>query len=171
MILVEAEASEEWDSKDGWRDLAESAVRAAVAASRHQALLGGRRRIEVSVKFTSDGEVALLNSVWRKKAGATNVLSFPMVEPALLAALDPDGEGELLLGDVVLAHGVCESEAGGKGIPLRHHASHLVVHGTLHLLGYDHETGDRDAEAMEAAEREALTGLGIADPYPSEVRS
>jgi probable rRNA maturation factor len=171
MILVEAETSEEWDSSAGWSELAGSAVRAAVATGRHQALLAGKRRIEVSVKFTSDGEVALLNSAWRNKAGATNVLSFPMVEPELLDALDPDGEAELLLGDIVLAHGVCASEAAAKGIALRDHAAHLVVHGALHLLGHDHETGERDAEAMEAAEREALARLGIADPYPSEVGS
>ncbi len=170
MILVEAEASEEWDSKADWNGLAGSAVHAAVAASRHRALLAGRRPIEVSVKFASDGEVALLNSVWRKKTGPTNVLSFPMVEPELLDALDPEGGGELLLGDIALAHGVCASEAAAKGIAIRDHAAHLVVHGTLHLLGYDHDTGERDAEAMEAVEREALAGLCIADPYRSEVR-
>ena len=169
MILVEAEASEEWDSSDGWSELAQSAARAAAAASRHKALLDGRRPVEMSVKFTSDNEVALLNSVWRKKPGATNVLSFPMVEPELLDALDPDGEAELLLGDIVLAHGVCASEAAGRGIPIRDHAAHLVVHGALHLLGYDHETGEREADAMEAVEREALARLGIADPSRSEV--
>ena len=171
MILVEAETSEEWDSSADWPELAGAAARAAAAASRHSALLEGERPIEVSVKFTSDDEVALLNWVWRKKTGTTNVLSFPMIEPALLDALHPDGEGELLLGDIVLAHGVCTSEASGRGISIRDHATHLVVHGTLHLLGYDHETGERDAEAMEAAERLALAGLGIADPYPSEVGS
>lgn len=169
MILVEAEASEEWDSSADWPRLAGAATRAAVGASRHSALLHGERRIEVSVKFTSDDEVALLNSAWRKKGGATNVLSFPMVDPALLDALHPDGEGELLLGDIALAHGVCAWEASGRGISVQDHAAHLVVHGTLHLLGYDHETGERDAEAMEAVERRALAGLGIADPYPSEV--
>jgi probable rRNA maturation factor len=171
MILVEVEASEEWDSSTDWRELAGSAARAAVAASRHEALLDGERRIEVSVKLTTDAEVALLNSAWRNKMGATNVLSFPMVEAALLDALHPDGEGELLLGDIVLAHGICSAEAAGKGIAARDHAAHMVVHGALHLLGYDHETGERDAEAMEAVEREALARLGIADPYPSEVGS
>lgn len=171
MILVEAETSDEWDSSAEWRDLAGSAVRAAVAASRHKSLLGSERRLEVSVKFASDDEVGWLNSTWRNKAGPTNVLSFPMVEPELLDSLDPEAEGELLLGDIVLAGGVCASEAAAKGIPVRDHAAHLVVHGTLHLLGYDHETGDRDADAMEAVERQALDRLGIADPYPSEVGS
>ena len=66
---------------------------------------------------------------------------------------------------IVLAHGVCASEAEEKGVTVSAHATHLVVHGTLHLLGYDHETGDEDAEAMEAVERSALERLGIADPY------
>ena len=73
--------------------------------------------------------------------------------------------GEVLLGDVVLAHGVCAAEAADKGIAVETHAAHLVVHGTLHLLGYDHETSDDDAETMEKVEREALSAIGIADPY------
>jgi probable rRNA maturation factor len=71
----------------------------------------------------------------------------------------------------VLASGVCAREAEEKGVPVRDHAAHLVVHGTLHLLGYDHEQGEREAEAMEQVEREALASLGIADPYPAEAGS
>ena len=70
-----------------------------------------------------------------------------------------------LLGDIVLAQGVCAREAAEKGVAVEDHATHLIVHGTLHLLGYDHETGDAEAEAMEAIERQALASLGIADPY------
>ena len=70
-----------------------------------------------------------------------------------------------LLGDIVLAHGICAAEAAGKAIPVADHAAHLMVHGMLHLLGYDHETSDADAEEMEAAERRALASIGIADPY------
>jgi probable rRNA maturation factor len=77
-----------------------------------------------------------------------------------------------LLGDIVLAHGVCAAEARDKGIATESHAAHLMVHGTLHLLGYDHETSDEEAEEMEEAERRALASLGIADPYElSEVQS
>ena len=162
MILVEADVSDEWDSRTGWTDLAERAVRSAVAHSRHFAL--SEAEAEVSVKFTSDEEVRALNAAWRGKDKATNVLSFPMAEEEELGTAH-------LLGDIVLAHGVCAREAAEKSVPVEAHAAHLVVHGTLHLLGYDHETSDEDAEEMEEAERQALASIGIADPYQIEVDS
>jgi len=165
MILVEADVSDEWDSSTDWAQLADSAVRAAVAQSDLLGLLDGGPAAEVSVKFTSDDEVKALNAAWRAKDKATNVLSFPMVEAELLATLVRAEEGEALLGDIVLAHGVCAAEAAAKGLGICTHAAHLVVHGALHLLGYDHERGDEDAETMEEAERRSLAQLGIADPY------
>ena len=154
MIGVETDVSGEWDSRIDWPALARSAVHSAVAHSRHRALSDS----EVSVKFASDEEVRELNRTWRGKDKATNVLSFPMA-----------GEDELdsaqLLGDVVLAHGICAAEAADKGVAIEAHAAHLLVHGTLHLLGYDHETSDADAEEMEGVERRALAALGISDPY------
>ena len=160
MILVEADLSEEWDSSTDWHALAEKAAAAAVAETELGPRLPGE--VELSVKFTSDDEVKALNAAWRGKDKPTNVLSFPMVEPEALERPVPGG---LLLGDVVLAHGVCTAEAREKGIRVRVHAAHLIVHGTLHLLGYDHEEGEEEAEAMEEAERRALASLGIADPY------
>lgn len=165
MILVDADVSEEWDSSTAWGRLADSAVRAAVAESDAAGLLDSPLAAEVSVKFTSDEEVRSLNAAWRGKDKATNVLSFPMVEPEQLAALARAEGGEALLGDIVLAHGICSTEAAEKGVGVRGHAAHLVVHGMLHLLGHDHENGDEEAEAMEEAERRALARLGIADPY------
>lgn len=165
MILVEADASGEWDSSTDWAVLAEAAVKAAVRESESPALLESGLAVEVSVKFTSDDEVRALNSAWRGKDRSTNVLSFPMVESDLLPSLAVAGDGEMLLGDIVLAHGVCAGEAEEKGVNVCAHAAHLVIHGMLHLLGYDHEAGEVDAEAMEAIERRALAGLGIADPY------
>ena len=159
MILVEADVSEEWDSRTDWPALAERSVRSAVAHSRHAKTLDGGEA-EVSVKFTSDEEVRALNADWRGKDKPTNVLSFPMV-----AAKDIGSAAEPMLGDVVLAHGVCASEAADRDISIETHAAHLVVHGTLHLLGYDHETGEADAEEMEETERQALAAIGIADPY------
>ena len=163
MILVETDSGEEWDSRTDWDNLAERSVRAAVASSRHAGLIDSPLAIEVSVKFTDDGEVKALNAAYRGKDRPTNVLSFPMMEPELLGQLF--GAGELLLGDVVLARGVCAAEAADKAVPVETHAAHLIVHGTLHLLGYDHETSDEDADHMEATEREALASLGISDPY------
>jgi probable rRNA maturation factor len=158
-ILVESDISEEWDSEADWAALAERGVLAAVAHSDFPALAD----TEVSVKFTSDEEVRALNAAWRGKDKATNVLSFPMAE---------EPAGAPMLGDIVLARGVCAREAKEKNVAMETHAAHLVVHGTLHLLGYDHETGDADAEAMEEIERRALASLGIADPYQvTEVES
>ena len=165
MIAVEADTSEEWDSSTDWAKLADAAVRAAVAESDVPGLLDSGLAAEVSVRFTSDDEVKGLNAAWRGKDKATNVLSFPMVEPPQLAALSGAAEGEALFGDIVLARGVCAAEADEKGIGVCGHAAHLVVHGTLHLLGCDHERGEAEAEAMEAAERRALARLGVADPY------
>jgi probable rRNA maturation factor len=165
MILVEADASDEWDSKTDWAQLANAAVRAAVAESDVAGLLESGLAAEVSVRFTGDDEVKALNAAWRGKDKATNVLSFPMVEPEQLPSLARTDGGEALLGDIVLAHGVCAAEAEDKGVGVCGHAAHLVVHGMLHLLGCDHERGEGEAEAMEAAERRALARLGVADPY------
>ncbi len=165
MILVEADAGEEWDSRTDWEDLARRAVLTAVRSSSHARLVESALAIEVSVKFTSDDEVTSLNAAWRGKDKPTNVLSFPMMDLAVLQSLPSAEGGEVLLGDIVLAHGVCAGEAADKGIPFETHAAHLVVHGTLHLLGYDHETSDEDADEMEAVEREALAAIGISDPY------
>ena len=154
MIGVETDVSDEWDSRTDWPALARRAVHAAVAESRHPGLSDS----EISVLFTSDEEVRTLNAAWRGKDKATNVLSFPMAGEDELASAQ-------LLGDIALAYGVCAREAAEKEVTVETHAAHLVVHGTLHLLGYDHETSDADAEAMEEVERRALAAIGIADPY------
>lgn len=162
MILVDADVSGDWDSRTDWPELADAAIRAAVAESRVAHLLEAEGTAEVSVKFTDDSDVRALNASWRSKDKATNVLSFPMIETGVpLSGLG----GDLLLGDIVLAHGVCAAEAAEKRVSVADHARHLVVHGMLHLLGYDHERGDAEAEAMERLERRALAALGVADPY------
>ena len=163
MIAIEAQCEAEWPSTTDWPALATRAAEAAFAETPHADLATSDTPIEISVRFTDDEEVHDLNRDYRGKDKPTNVLSFPMAEPDDLA--DPMPGMELLLGDLVLAHGVCAREAEAKGIAIEVHAAHLLVHGTLHLLGYDHETGDADAEAMEAAEVRALARLGIDDPY------
>ena len=163
MIVVEADISEEWDSSTDWATLADQSVRSAIAQSRHSALAAASS--EISVKFTSDAEVRALNAAWRGKDKPTNVLSFPMAEEAEL-------ERSPMLGDIVLAHGVCAAEAAEKQVSVETHAAHLMVHGALHLLGYEHETSDEHAEEMEEVERRALAAIGIPDPYHvTEVQS
>ncbi len=107
----------------------------------------------VAILLTDDAAVADLNQRFRGKPTSTNVLSFPAAESAY-----PH------LGDVALAYGVCAAEADAQGKRLADHLTHLVVHGVLHLLGYDHEA-EADAEVMEQMECEILRRFGVADPY------
>lgn len=160
-IAIDADA--EWDSSKDWATLARSAATAAIAESAFPQLGQGERTVELSVRLTSDGEVHALNAEWRGKDKPTNVLSFPMADEEDLDADDRPGP-ELMLGDIILARGVCGTEAADKGVPLEDHAAHLMVHGTLHLLGYDH-MDDSSAADMEGRETRALARLGIADPY------
>ena len=163
MLEIALEADEEWDSSTDWAALAAAAAHAAIAESRYPALAGAGRPVELSIRLAGDDEVQALNAQWRGKDTPTNVLSFPLAEDAELQGATGDGP-ELMLGDIVLARGTCLREAEEKQIPLEQHATHLLVHGTLHLLGYDH--GDDDEAAnMEARETRALARLGIANPY------
>jgi probable rRNA maturation factor len=167
MILVDTDVSEDWDARTNWPALAQEAGIAAVSHSRLCALIDSDRAVELSVKFTDDSEVRALNAAFRNKDKPTNVLSFPMLEADGIDLATTADAGEMLLGDVVLAHGVCVAEAADRGISTETHASHLVVHGVLHLLGYDH-MDDGQAEAMEQIEVRALASIGIPDPYQSE---
>ena len=161
---IALEADEDWDSSTtGWADLARRAAEAAIAESAFPQLVSAGRPVELSIRLTSDEEVHALNAQWRGKDKPTNVLSFPLAEADELDDAGTPGP-ELMLGDIVLARGVCGTEAADKAIPLEAHAAHLMVHGTLHLLGYDHMDDDA-AEDMEAREIRALARLGIADPY------
>ena len=163
MLEIDISADEEWDSSTDWSLLVRRAAEAAVAESAFPQLGASQRTVELSVRLTGDEEVRALNSEWRGKDKPTNVLSFPMADGDDLAGANVAGP-ELLLGDIILARGVCEREAEEKAIPVERHATHLLVHGTLHLLGYDHHDDD-DAADMEAREVRALARLGIADPY------
>lgn len=107
----------------------------------------------VAVLLTDDDTLRDLNQRFRGKDHATNVLSFP-------AAQNPEAH----LGDVALAYGVCAREAGEQGKTLAAHLQHMVAHGVLHLVGFDHET-EQEAAVMEARERDILRTLGVADPY------
>ena len=152
-----------WGQDTDWEALASRAAAAAAQAAPELA----HDNLLVSLVFADDAEVQALNKQWRAKDAPTNVLSFPMMsrEDVLRAAADEGHEG--MLGDVILALGVCGREAADKGVTIENHAAHLIVHGLLHLAGYDHAGGEAQASAMEALETKALALLGIADPYCS----
>ena len=156
---LEVDIEEPWPAGE-WEALADRAAEALAQVAPELV----NPRLSASLLFTSDAEVHALNREWRERDKPTNVLSFPMLERKNLLALSPEGPPELL-GDIALAHETCAREAAGKGIPIEHHAAHLVVHGLLHLAGHDHELGEAEAEAMEALETKALALMGIADPY------
>jgi probable rRNA maturation factor len=165
MLDVAALREAPWPEHD-WDALATRAAEAALRETPYAEWLGWPTAIEVAVRLTSDDEVRTLNAQYRGKDKPTNVLSFPMVQPDLLETVTQNSDdGEVILGDIVLAHGVCAAEAAERGVSVEDHATHLIVHGVLHLLGYDH-MGDAEAEAMEDMERAALAHLGLHDPYP-----
>ena len=112
--------------------------------------------VEVSVALADDATVQALNRDWRGKDYPTNVLSFP--------APSTRTPGPRVLGDIALAYETVARESRDENKLFADHAVHLLVHGTLHLLGYDHES-DSDAAVMEALEVEALARVGVADPY------
>lgn len=144
----------------GWQpeeSLREAAVRAVDATVDHLSLEADEPA-ELSFLFTDDAHIRALNEDWRGKNGATNVLSFPAFDMAIGEALPP------MLGDIVLARETIEREAHLENKAFDDHLTHLMVHGLLHLLGYDHAE-PLEAEHMEACERAILARLGIADPY------
>lgn len=147
---------------EAWGDpssLVEAAI-ATVTAHDPEEFSGGN----VVVLFTDDETVHRLNKAFRGKDAPTNVLSFPSGDDFD----DPDvalaHAGPVHIGDIALAWETCYREAEEKGIALKDHATHLILHGVLHLFGYDH-VEDSDAMIMERLETELLTGMGIADPH------
>ncbi len=148
-IVVDSEA---WKTAAKLRSTLRRAVGAAAAATRSTA------GTELAIVLSDDSAVRLLNRDWRGIDAATNVLSFPTARRRRKAA----GDGHL--GDIVLAFETIAREARAERKPFAHHVAHLAVHGYLHLVGYDHER-EKDAAAMEQAERDILRRLAIPDPY------
>lgn len=143
--------------KDGWAaipDLSDLTER-VVAACRRVCEVALQDGAEVSLLFTDDAAVRALNARWRQIDKPTNVLSFPGVGEA---------ETAMTLGDIALAFETTRREADAEGKTLADHTAHLIAHGFLHLVGFDHET-DEEAEDMEAMERDILKSLGVPDPY------
>jgi len=150
-----------WSEATDWEAIAAAAAQATAAVApelAHESML-------VSLVLADDDEVHALNRQWRARDKPTNVLSFPMLSRDEVLRAGAADDAPAMLGDLILAHGVCRREAAEKGVSEADHASHLIVHGLLHLAGYDHETGEDQAEEMETLERKALALLGLADPY------
>jgi probable rRNA maturation factor len=152
-VSVEAGA---WPPPAGLHTLVRRAATAAVRAT-GVALAG---QPELSAVFTDDAHIRLLNRKFRRRDGATNVLSFP-------GPKDPGGAFGPLLGDIVLARETIEKEAEIGGIAVSDHVAHLIVHGFLHLLGYDH-ANEAEAAVMEGLESAILADLGFPDPYADD---
>ncbi|MFZ4688526.1 MAG: rRNA maturation RNase YbeY [Polymorphobacter sp.] len=169
MLTTETDvASDKWAAMApdaDWEALAATAVRAALAETPHGSIADSPLSVEVSIRLSDDADVHTLNRQYRQKDKPTNVLSFPMVQPDLLESLANSDDGEVLLGDIILAAETCAREAAEKGWAAADYAQHLIVHGLLHLLGYDHERGETDATTMEALETAACLALGLPDPY------
>ena len=160
-IEVTLDIDEAWPASCNWQALADKAITTAINVSAYPAI-AKLPMVELSIAFASNDDVQTLNAEWRDKDKPTNILSFPMVEPEFFTTLRDDGP--LMLGDLILAYDVCVREAGEKALSLEAHVTHLLIHGTLHLLGYDHRD-DEEAEMMEALEIKALATLGLDDPY------
>jgi len=146
-----------------WRGLprARAMARETVAACLGESGLGVREGAEMSLCLTSDADLRALNARWRGVDKPTNVLSFPAVPAERMSEAQ-------MLGDIALAYETLAREAEESGASLADHYRHLVAHGFLHLIGYDHQT-DEEAERMEALEKRILARLGVADPYADGV--
>jgi probable rRNA maturation factor len=142
-----------WGDETRWRPYVERWVAAAAAAADAEIA----EEAELSLVLTGDAAIRVLNRDHRGFDKPTNVLSFPQDDP------DADAYGPLL-GDIVVARETVEREAAEAGIGLSDHVAHMVVHGFLHLVGYDH-LDDAEADEMEGLESAILVGLGLADPY------
>lgn len=167
--------AEAGDWSEGEAVAIRGAVEAALAASaqdgalwdadEEKSLLDQVAMIEVSVTLSDDASVRDLNRDYRGKDAPTNVLSFAALESDDGASeFDLAPDMPLILGDIIIARETCQREAHEQNKPLLHHLLHLSVHGTLHLVGYDHMVDD-EAEHMEQLERHILAGMGIDDPY------
>jgi len=140
---------------------------AALARRTLEAACPGIGPAGIDILLTDDATIHALNRTWRGKDGPTNVLSFPATETAEGDVPAPEFAGvPLALGDIALAYETCARESLAQGKRFADHVAHLVLHGVLHLLGYDH-LDDDEAQRMEALEIRILAGLGIADPYAS----
>jgi len=162
LIIVPPHAS--WGSRPRFLRWLETATDVTLAAVPSR-LLPLARRAHITLNLTNDGEVRKLNNLWRGVDKPTNVLSFPQFDRRDLAKTAINGgEEPLPMGDIAIARGVVLKEARAENKTVEDHVSHLLIHGILHLFGYDHDTAWR-ARRMERLEKEILATLGLPDPY------
>ena len=150
---------------DRWNEIEFSDIAETATKAVFKYLDLGPSRYSVAILACDDSKISSLNNRFRGKANPTNVLSWPAFE--LAAGEYPDAmwdDEPIELGDVAIAFETCRREAQEQGKQMEHHVTHLLIHGVLHLFGYDHEE-DIEAELMEAKETAILATLGIADPY------
>lgn len=163
-MIETAVVNQGWAEGTDWAALAQKAVARAIALSPYAALANSDVAIEIAVRLSDDAAVQQLNRDYRGKDAPTNVLSFPMLAADEILPLAQGPFPEAILGDIVLARETCTREAADKGIAVPTHATHLIVHGVLHLIGFDH-ISDAEAEDMEGLERLIMADLGHDDPY------
>lgn len=156
-----------------WDPLVDHLRLVADVAYRH---LKSKQTAELSLLLSNDVRLAELNKTYRGKQGPTNVLAFPpppsdssMADPSVAGSsvVNKGAQGAAFLGDIAMAYDTLMAEAAAQGKTVEDHSAHLLVHGLLHLRGYDHQT-DQQARTMENKERDILAALNIADPYGQE---
>ncbi|MET3853240.1 rRNA maturation RNase YbeY [Rhizobium sp. OAE497] len=165
MTLLDIQISVEeggWPSEDELQPLAERVLEAAAGHLKtHAKQKFPKMATELSLVFTDDESIRAINAEWRQKDKATNVLSFPAYP------ITPGKMPGPMLGDIIIARETVEREAAELEKPFDNHLTHLMVHGFLHLFGYDH-MNNAEAEIMEGLETRILADLGLSDPYEGQ---
>ena len=152
----------DWPSEEELQSLAERVLgKAAAYLKKHEKQPFPKMAPELSLVFTDDASIREINAEWRSQDKATNVLSFPAFP------LEPGGKPGPMLGDIIIARETVEREAADLEKSFDDHLTHLMVHGFLHLFGYDH-MNNSEAERMEGLETRILAGLGLSDPYAGQ---
>lgn len=164
MIEIDLIKGQDWADEDHWHNLSMQSILSAIKHSDYKYLMELDHNISISISLSDNDEVHALNHHYRQKDKPTNILSFPMLERAELANIANSEIPEIMLGDLILSYQICVQEAQTKKISLSDHFQHLIVHGILHLLGYDH-IEEEDAETMQSIEICAMHYMGIDNPY------
>ncbi len=164
MIEIDLDINPKWKRDNDWLALSQRPIYEAIELSDYSFLQKIDNNVSISILLSDNETIHTLNQQYRSKDKPTDILSFPMVERSELSTLAHHPIHEILLGDIILSHDICHSEAKEKGISLKDHYQHLIVHGILHLLGYNH-IDDDDADKMQSIEILALKKMGIKNPY------